>query len=114
VAELVVRVRSLCRRGRIDRAPVLRHADIELDTGRHEARRAGTPFAVTAKEFVVLRQLLAEAGRPVPRDELIAAAWDELVPPSSNVLEVVIAQLRRKLGAPPVLHTVRGVGYLLR
>jgi DNA-binding response OmpR family regulator len=50
----------------------------------------------------------------VPREELIAAAWDEQVPPSSNVLDVLIAQLRRKLGPPPLLHTVRGVGYLIR
>ncbi|GAA4698758.1 winged helix-turn-helix domain-containing protein [Phytohabitans rumicis] len=114
VAELVVRVRSLCRRGEAGQAPVLRHADIELDTGRHEATRAGAPLTMTAKEFAVLRRLLTDAGRPVPRDELIAAAWDELVPPASNVLEVVVAQLRRKLGAPAVLHTVRGVGYLLR
>jgi two-component system OmpR family response regulator len=114
VAELVVRVRSLCRRGEAGRAPVLRHADIELDTGRHEARRAGALLTMTAKEFAVLRRLLADAGQPVRREELIAAAWDELVPPASNVLEVVVAQVRRKLGAPPVLHTVRGVGYLLR
>ena len=114
VAELVVRVRSLCRRADTGRSPVLRHADIELDPGRHEARRAGAVLTLTAKEFAVLRRLLAEAGQPVRREELTAAAWDELVPPASNVLEVVVAQLRRKLGAPAVLHTVRGVGYLLR
>lgn len=114
VAELVVRVRSLCRRAGTDPAPLLRHGDLELDVGRHEARRAGVPLTLTAKEFVVLERLLAAAGDPVHRRELIAAAWDELVPPNSNVLDVLIAQLRRKLGPPTVLHTVRGVGYLLR
>jgi two-component system, OmpR family, response regulator len=114
VAELVLRVRSLCRRGGTGASPVLRHGDMELDPGRHEARRAGVPLTMTAKEFAVLRRLLEEAGRPVRREALIAAAWDELVPPASNVLEVVVAQLRRKLGPPPVVHTVRGVGYLLR
>lgn len=114
VAELVARVRSLCRRGDPGPAPVLRHGDIELDTGRHEARRAGRLLALTAKEFVVLERLLAARGEPVRRADLIAAAWDELVPPASNVLDVLIAQLRRKLGPPPVLHTVRGVGHLLR
>ncbi|WP_326549374.1 response regulator transcription factor [Micromonospora sp. NBC_01813] len=114
VAELVVRVRSLCRLGGTGSAPVLRHADIELDPGRHEAQRAGTALHLTAKEFAVLHRLMTEAGRPVRRDELTAVAWDELVPPVSNVLEVVVAQLRRKLGQPPVVHTVRGVGYLLR
>jgi DNA-binding response OmpR family regulator len=114
VAELVARVRSLCRRSRPDPAPVLRRGDIELDSGRHEARRCGRPLALTAKEFVVLGRLLAADGEPVRRAELIAVAWDELVPPASNVLDVLVAQLRRKLGPPPVLHTVRGVGYLLR
>ena len=63
---------------------------------------------------MVLDRLLTAAGEPVPRGELIAVAWDELVPPNSNVLDVLIAQLRRKLGPRPILHTVRGVGYLLR
>ncbi|GAA3768446.1 response regulator transcription factor [Plantactinospora mayteni] len=113
-AELVARVGSLCRRGDTGRAPVLRHGDIELDVGRHEVRRAGRLLALTVKEFKVLERLLAAGGEPVRRAELIAVAWDELVPPTSNVLDVLIAQLRRKLGTPPVLHTVRGVGHLLR
>ena len=114
IPELVVRVRSLCRRGATAAAPVLRHADLELDTGRYEVRRAGRQLPLTAKEFVVLERLLAAPGAAVPRKELIAIAWDELVTPNSNVLDVLIAGLRRKLGSPPVLHTVRGVGYLLR
>lgn len=114
IAELVARVRSLCRRTGTGTAPVIRYRDLELDPGRHEARRAGAPLALTPKEFVVLERLLAAPGEPVPRAELIAAAWDELVPPASNVLDVLIAQLRRKLGKPPVVHAVRGVGYLLR
>ena len=61
-----------------------------------------------------MQHLVRAGGRPVRREELIAAVWDELVPPTSNVLDVLIAGLRRKLGKPPVLHTVRGVGYLLR
>ena len=114
VPELVARVGSLCRRGNPGPAPVLRHAGLELDTGRYEARRADRPLALTAKEFVVLPHLMAAGGEPVPRARLIAAAWDEVVPPATNVLDVLVAQLRRKLGPPPVLHTVRGVGYLLR
>ncbi|MEU5566802.1 response regulator transcription factor [Micromonospora musae] len=114
MSELVARARSLCRRGGTSPTPVLRHGDLELDPGRHEARRAGRPLTLTAKEFAVLGRLLAAAGQPVRRPELIATAWDELVPPASNVLDVLVAQLRRKLGPPAVLHTVRGVGYLLR
>jgi two-component system, OmpR family, response regulator len=113
-AELVARVGSLCRRGGTGQAPTWRHADLELDVGRHEVRRAGRLLTLTAKEFLVLERLLAAGGTPVRRAELIAIAWDELIPPTSNVLDVLVAQLRRKLGAPPVLHTVRGVGYLLR
>ncbi|MFC6022204.1 winged helix-turn-helix domain-containing protein [Plantactinospora solaniradicis] len=112
--ELVARVGSLCRRGDTAPTPVVRYGDVELDVGRHEARRAGRVLTLTAKEFVVLERLLAAGGEPVRRVDLIAMAWDELVPPASNVLDVLIAQLRRKLGPPPVLHTVRGVGYLLR
>lgn len=114
VAELVARVRSLCRRGGTVATPVLRSDDVELDPGRHEARRGGVPLSLTAKEFVVLERLVAANGSPVRRAELIATAWDELVPPASNVLDVLVAQLRRKLGTPPILHTVRGVGYVLR
>ena len=113
-AELLARVGSLCRRGDPGRPPLLRHGDLELDAGTHEVRRAGRLLTLTAKEFVVLERLLAAGGEPVRRTELIAIAWDELVPPASNVLDVLIAQLRRKLGSPAVLHTVRGVGYLLR
>ena len=114
VAELVVRVRALCRRSGPGAAPVLRHAGLELDPGRYEAHRDGRPLTLTAKEFAVLHRLLAARGEPVPRRELIAAAWDGLVPPASNVLDVLVAGVRRKLGPPPVLHTVRGVGYQLR
>ncbi|MEU6642757.1 response regulator transcription factor [Saccharomonospora sp. NPDC046836] len=113
VPELVVRVRSLCRRGGLPAPPLLRWRDLELDVGRHEARRGGTGLRLTRKEFIVLERLVAAAGGAVSRAELIAAAWDEFVPPASNVLDVLITQLRRKLGPPPVLHTVRGVGYLL-
>lgn len=112
VAELVARVRSLCRRGGTPATPVLRFLDLELNATRHEARRGGRLLALTTKEFAVLERLLAEGGG-VARRELIASAWDELVPPASNVLDVLIAQLRGKLGPPPVLHTVRGFGYVL-
>jgi len=114
VAELVVRVRTLCRWAGSGGAPALRHAGVEVDPERFEARRDGHPLALTRKEFLAVERLVRAQGQPVRREELIAAAWDELVPPASNVLDVLIAGLRRKLGKPPVLHTVRGVGYLLR
>ena len=112
-AELVVRVRSLCRRSTPAGAtPALRHAGLEIDRERYEVRRDGRSIAT--KEFVVLERLVLAGGRPVLREELIAAAWDEMAAPHSNVLDVLIAQLRRKLGPPALVHTVRGIGYLLR
>ncbi|MFF1614572.1 winged helix-turn-helix domain-containing protein [Amycolatopsis sp. NPDC058278] len=95
------------------RAFVLRCSDLELDTSRHEGRRGGVLLTLTGKEFAVLHRLLATPGEPVRRADLLAAAWDELVPPATNVLDVLIAQLRGKLGEPRVIHTVRGTGYLL-
>ncbi|MGH3879781.1 MAG: response regulator transcription factor [Actinophytocola sp.] len=111
VAELVARVRSLCRRVATGRPPVLRCGDLEIDSARHEVRRAGVLITLTAKEFVVLEQLVAQQGRPATRAELIEVAWDRMADPASNVLDVLITQLRRKLGKPPMVHTERGVGY---
>ncbi|AXB47447.1 response regulator transcription factor [Amycolatopsis albispora] len=113
IPELVARVGSLCRRAGGGPPPVLRHGDLEMDTGRHEVRRGGVLLMLTGKEFTVLRLLLAANGQPVPRRELIRAAWDEMADPASNVLDVVIAQLRRKLRNPPLIHTERNVGYRL-
>ncbi|WP_434446614.1 winged helix-turn-helix domain-containing protein [Lentzea sp. E54] len=109
--ELIARVRSLCRLTAVAPPPVLRHADLELDLGRRTAARGGRPLSLTVKEFTVLERLVAAGGHPVRRDDLIAAAWDAEVRPSSNVLDVVITALRQKLGPPPVVRTVRGVGY---
>ncbi|MFE5502716.1 winged helix-turn-helix domain-containing protein [Amycolatopsis japonica] len=114
MAELIARVRSLCRRADSGAAPVLDFLDLELDIGRHEVRRGGVTLTLTGKEFAVLHRLVVSAGEPVRRRDLTDAGWDELVPPSPNALEVLIAQLRHKLGPPPVIHTVRGVGYVLR
>ncbi|MBN6037046.1 response regulator transcription factor [Amycolatopsis sp. 195334CR] len=113
VPELVARVGSLCRRLGSGPPPVLRRGDLELDTGRHEVRRGGVLLTLTGKEFTVLRLLLAADGQPVPRAELIRSAWDEMADPASNVLDVLIGQLRRKLRQPPLIHTVRNVGYRL-
>ena len=111
--ELVARVRSLCRRSTAGRPAILRCADVELDGGRHQVRREGVLLTLTRKEFLVLERLMSVPGRPVSRRELIEYAWDEMADPASNVLDVVIGQLRRKLRTPPLIHTVRGTGYLI-
>jgi two-component system, OmpR family, response regulator len=109
--ELEARVRRLCRRVASGLPPVLRCGDLEVSSGRHEVRRAGVLLTLTSKEFDVLHHLVARQRTPVGRTELIREVWDPFVDPASNVLDVVITQLRRKLRNPPMIHTVRGIGY---
>ncbi len=111
VQEMVARVRSLCRRGRVPLPAVLRSGDLEMDTGRHEVRRAGVLLSLTRTEFAVLRCLLENAGRPVSRTDLIGIGWDIHLDPASNVLDTLMAKLRRKLMSPPLIDTVPKFGY---
>jgi two-component system, OmpR family, response regulator len=111
MVELIARVRSLCRRRETIAAPTMRAGDLELDTARREVRRGGILLSLTAKEYAVLELLLSRAGRPVSREELVEHCWDRLTTPMSNALDVVVSQLRRKLGEPPLIATVRAVGY---
>ncbi|MET9377315.1 response regulator transcription factor [Streptomyces sp. NPDC002992] len=113
VPELVARVRSLCRRAATVRPPVHRIGDLEVDTARRRVRRAGVLLALTSREFAVLEMLAARSDQAVSRAELLESCWDEMAEPQSNVLDVLVSQLRRKLGEPPLIHTVRGVGYRL-
>lgn len=111
VAEMVARVRSLCRRSGEGRPPVLSLGDLELDTARREVRRGGVLLTLTAKEFAVLEFLLSRPDQAVSRREIEEHCWDEMAELMSNVVDVVIAQLRRKLGEPGLITTIRGVGY---
>ena len=111
--ELLARVRAIGRRGVSLRPSVLRVADLEFDVARHEVRRGGILLPLRPKELAVLELLLIHAGQVVRRSDLIEHCWDEYADPFSNVEEVVIASLRRKLGPPPLIRTVRGAGYLL-
>jgi two-component system, OmpR family, response regulator len=111
MAELIARVRTLCRRQASIAAPLLRADDVELDTARRQVRRGGVLLSLTTKEYAVLELLLRRAGTAVTRAELVEHCWDELTVPMSNALDVVISQLRRKLGEPPLIATVRSVGY---
>ncbi|MFJ3840711.1 response regulator transcription factor [Streptomyces sp. NPDC054904] len=111
--ELVMRVGSLARRAG-DRLPVhLAHADLELDAARREVRRAGVLLTLTHKEYAVLRHLLVRRETVVTRASLVEHCWDEMADPVSNVVDAVMAGLRRKLGSPPLIRTVRGHGFLL-
>jgi DNA-binding response OmpR family regulator len=109
--ELVARVQALGRRPRRALPPVLTRGDLELDPARHEVRRRKKPVALQRKEFGVLRVLLEANGGVVSSEELLERVWDENVDPFTNVVRVVVMTLRRKLGDPPLIETVTGVGY---
>jgi two-component system copper resistance phosphate regulon response regulator CusR len=109
--ELIARVRALSRRRTVATAQLLRAGDIELDVQRHTVHRAGVLLSLRAKEFAVLHELLCEPGTVLTRTDLIERCWDEMHDPASNVVDAVVAQLRRSLGAPDPIATVRGVGY---
>lgn len=111
MAELIARVRMLCRRRGEITAPLLCADDIELDTARREVRRDGVLLSLTAKEYSVLELLMARVGSVVSREALVEHCWDELTAPRSNAVDVLVGQLRAKLGSPVVIHTVRGAGY---
>jgi DNA-binding response OmpR family regulator len=113
VAELVARVRSLCRRSGQRRPPVLRYGDLELDAARREVRRNDVLLTLTVKEFAVLEFLMSHPDQVVSRGQIEEHCWDAMAELMSNVVDVVIAQLRRKLGEPGLIGTVRGVGYRL-
>ncbi len=113
-AELNARVRALLRRPENARSPLLQVADIELDPAAHVVRRAGVLVPLTAREFALLHFLMDRAGQVVSRSDLLDAVWDANYDGLSNVVDVHVANLRRKLdmsGNPAPIETVRGVGY---
>jgi DNA-binding response OmpR family regulator len=109
--ELVARITALARRDGPAAAPVLQRGDLTLDPLRREARRAGRDLGLTPKELGVLRVLLEAQGGIVSQEELLVRAWDEHANPFSNAMRMVVMALRRKVGEPAVIETVRGFGY---
>jgi DNA-binding response OmpR family regulator len=112
-AELIARVRALGRRAAAPLPPVLERAGITLDPSRREVGRDGRPIELTRKEFAVLEVLLSADGAVVSSEQLLEKAWDEHIDPFTNVVRVTMMTLRKKLGEPPVIETVPGVGYRL-
>jgi DNA-binding response OmpR family regulator len=110
-AELIARVHALARRAGPARAPVLRRGDVELDPARRAATRAGRDLELSLKEFGVLEALLVADGAVVSPEALLERVWDANVDPFTNTVRMTIMKLRRKLGDPPVVHTVPGAGY---
>jgi two-component system OmpR family response regulator len=116
-AELMARVHALLRRGR-DRQPlVLRIDDLHLDVVRRQARRGAQRIELTAREFSLLEFLMRHAGEVVTRTALAEHVWGDHYDSLSNLIEVFINRLRKKIeaqGASRLLHTVRGAGYVMR
>ncbi|RSN60044.1 MULTISPECIES: response regulator transcription factor [Actinomadura] len=112
-AELIARVRALGRRAAAPLPPVLERSGVRLDPGRREVARDGRQVDLTRKEFAVLEVLLSADGAVVSSEQLLEKAWDEHIDPFTNVVRVTMMTLRKKLGDPPVIETVPGVGYRL-
>jgi len=115
--ELLARVEALNRRPKELKSPVLRVADLELDTATHEVRRSSRPIELTPKEYAVLEYLMRHAGRVLSRTLITEYAWDYHFDPGTNIVDVVINRLRKKVDSghdQKLLHTVRGVGYVVK
>ena len=115
--ELLARLRAVLRRAAGRASPALACADLVLDPASHRVTRAGRPIRLTAREFALLQFLLQHAGEVVSRTRIAAAVWDHDFDTASNVVEVYVRYLRGKIDEPfgrPLLHTVRGAGYVLR
>jgi len=116
VAELAARLRALLRRGQVFRPPTIQIADLVIDTRSRKVTRGGREVGLTAKEYALLEYLAREAGRVVNRSEISEHVWDETYDPASNLIDVHINRLRRKLDdgfAHALIQTRRGAGYVL-
>jgi two-component system response regulator MprA len=110
VVELVARLRALTRRQ--GDAAVLSYADVVLDVGARTASRGGRAIELTPREADLLELLLRSAGRAVTRERALDEIWDAAAEP--NVVDRYVTRLRRKLGDPPLIRTLRGTGFALR
>jgi two-component system OmpR family response regulator len=119
--EVVLRIRAILRRTHAEPSPaaddgVLRYADLEMDEDAHEVRRGGKLVELSPTEFKLLRYLLTDAGRVVSKAQILDRVWSYDFGGEGRIVESYVYYLRRKIDkvAPPLIHTVRGVGYSLR
>jgi two-component system copper resistance phosphate regulon response regulator CusR len=115
--ELLARVEALARRPRAMASPILRVADLELDRDTREVRRGGELIELTPKEYAVLEYLMRHQGRVMSRTLITEYAWGYHFDPGTNIVDVVINHLRKKLDAKQdrkLITTVRGVGYVIK
>jgi len=116
-AELLARLRALLRRGRTERETMLRAGDLEMDLLRRRVVRGGVEVPLTQREFELLEYLLRHKNAVVTRDMLGRDVWKEPAHALTNVIDVYVNFLRRKMeraDGQPLIHTIRGVGYSLR
>lgn len=114
--EMLARLRAIMRRQRPEMSMVLRVEDLELDLRSRTARRGGEEIALTNREFALLEVLAEASPRSVSKTSLVERVWDQHFDSGTNVLNVYINYLRRKIDTPgktPLIHTVRGVGYFV-
>ncbi len=115
--ELLARLRALLRRGSEARAPLLQAADLILEPATRTVKRGGEPIALTNREFALLEYFLRNPGRVLTRTMIAEHVWDYSFDSATNVIDVYVNYLRKKIDAnrePKLLHTVRGVGYVLK
>ncbi len=116
-AELLVRIKSLLRRTPVERNDILRIADLELNRATQLVKRAGHRIDLTAKEFALFEYLLCSPGRVFSRTMILNHVWDQSFEGVTNIVDVYVRYLRRKVDEPfpvKIIHTVRGVGYCVR
>jgi len=111
--ELLARVRALLRRGAVTAAATLQVGDLLVDTVACQATRAGRDLELTTKEFALLEYFARNPGRVIGRADISEHVWNESFDPVSNLIEVYVQRLRKKLGPPAMLQTRRGAGYVL-
>lgn len=117
MAELVARVEAIGRRPKALTPPVLQVADLRIDTGSREVTRGAIPLDLTPKEYAVLVYLVRNAGRVMSRTLITEYVWDYHFDPGTNIVDVVINRLRKKIDQGRqgrLIHTVRGVGYVVK
>jgi two-component system copper resistance phosphate regulon response regulator CusR len=115
-AELVMRVKALLRRGAVQKTDQLRVGDLVLDRLARKVTRSGKSIDLTVKEFVLLEYLMANEGQVCSRNMIIEHVWDQSFDSFTNIVDVYIRYLRNKVDRAfdsPLIHTVRGVGYVL-
>jgi two-component system copper resistance phosphate regulon response regulator CusR len=115
-SELLARLRTILRRGPVRQPETVKIADLEIDFFRHQVHRASRRIDLTAKEFCLLTTLARHTGEVLTRTWLVEQVWNMYFDPGTNVVDVAVGRLRRKIDGPDqikLIHTIRGVGYVL-